>query len=853
MAAALVVKEAQLRAYSIELEKRVEMLTADLMHSEERFRLVTEASPNAIVMAGRDGKISFVNRTAVSLFGYSREEMLGNPIELLIPTRFSANHAALRESFYAEPSSRPMGVGRDLLARRKDGSEVPVEIGLSPVQTQEDLFTIATITDITERKAAETRLARQADELAVLYENTRDLVNLQDLDKLLRLIVERAVRLLQTPSGTIGLYDQGRGEIELVTSVGSALAVGSRIAMDEGAMGVVAQTLQPLVLENYTVWENRLPGTAGIPVNALMAAPMLYSGELVGVLCVFEVGNAMRKFNQEDEHLLSLFAAQAASAVHNAQLFEETRQHANRLSLLYDASLTLNSFLEPAAQMEYMLKICIELMHSDRAEFYRYDVRTRSLTLDVGIAGADKSVITKNVTFNLSDGGNPITRAAQYHIPIRINYILDAQEFKESPLDFASGLWMPVLHEKQVLGVLSVTCDQPCQFTDQDERMLGLFSNQLAISLETARLFEETNLRMQRLQALRAIDIAISGSFDIRIVLDLVLEQIVNQLKVDAADVLLYNAGLNQLEFAAGRGFRTTFLKYTYLRPGEGYAGKAIEDLRTIYIENLREASNKLKHSPNFDDEAFITYFAAPLVSKGQVKGVLELFHRSTIQPEEEWLGFLEALAGQVGIAVDSSLLFTEQQRSAMRISMAYDATIEGWSRALDFRDQDTEGHTQRVTQTTLRLAREMGISESDLIHIRRGALLHDIGKMGVPDRILLKPGPLDVDEWEIMRRHPEAAYELLLPIDFLRPALDIPYCHHEKWDGSGYPRGLKGDAIPLAARIFAIVDVWDALNSDRPYRKALPREESIRYIEEQSSKHFDPKVVDIFLRFLGK
>jgi putative two-component system response regulator len=182
----------------------------------------------------------------------------------------------------------------------------------------------------------------------------------------------------------------------------------------------------------------------------------------------------------------------------------------------------------------------------------------------------------------------------------------------------------------------------------------------------------------------------------------------------------------------------------------------------------------------------------------------------------------------------------------------AYDKTIEGWSRALDLRDRETEGHTLRVTEKTLQLAQAAGLNETDQLHIKRGGLLHDVGKLGIPDSILLKPQSLTPEEWVIMKRHPEYAYDWLSPIEYLRPALDIPYCHHEKWDGSGYPRGLKGTEIPIAARLFALADVWDALTSDRPYRGAVNTTEAWKYIREQTGRHFEPDAVEIFFNVFG-
>jgi putative nucleotidyltransferase with HDIG domain len=238
-----------------------------------------------------------------------------------------------------------------------------------------------------------------------------------------------------------------------------------------------------------------------------------------------------------------------------------------------------------------------------------------------------------------------------------------------------------------------------------------------------------------------------------------------------------------------------------------------------------------------------------PLIAKGQVRGVLEIFNRSTLKPDAEWLNFLETLAGQAAIAIDNATILAELQQSNTELALAYDATIEGWSRALELRDREMEGHAQRVTKLTVRLARLMGMDEKQIVHVRRGALLHDIGKMGLPDNILFKPGPLAADELEIMQQHPVYAMEMLSTISYLRPALDIPVYHHEKWNGTGYPYALQEEQIPRAARIFAIADVYDALTSDRPYRHAWTHEEAISYIRSQAGQHFDPGSVRVALR----
>jgi len=358
--------------------------------------------------------------------------------------------------------------------------------------------------------------------------------------------------------------------------------------------------------------------------------------------------------------------------------------------------------------------------------------------------------------------------------------------------------------------------------------------------------------QLRQLNALHAIDNAINSNFDLRTTLDVILREVIAQLRADATSVLLFNKETHTLDYTAGRGFISKATQHTKLSIGEGYAGRVILDRKMVHIPDLTNTeNNRLTNALNTAGENFVAYVGSPLVAKGQVVGVLEIFQRSPLAPDPDWFDFLTMIADQAAIAIDNAQLFENLQRSNFDLTLAYDATIEGWSRALDLRDRETEGHTQRVTNLTVKLARQMGIPDSDILHIRRGALLHDIGKMGIPDSILHKPDQLTPEEWEIMRQHTKYAYQMLTPIKYLKPALDIPRHHHEKWDGTGYPEGLKGEQIPIAARIFAVVDVWDALTSDRSYRDAWSREKVIEYIRSESGKHFDPRVVETFLSFI--
>jgi putative nucleotidyltransferase with HDIG domain len=364
---------------------------------------------------------------------------------------------------------------------------------------------------------------------------------------------------------------------------------------------------------------------------------------------------------------------------------------------------------------------------------------------------------------------------------------------------------------------------------------------------------EQGEQQLHHLTSLHAIDRAILGATDLRLALKTVLEETTARLKSDMVAILLFNPDILMLEVAAVMGNRSPETNRLTVRLGDGISGQAALERRTIGVPNLAafELSAPLRAVLTAED--IQAMYVTPLIAKGSLVGVLNVSFRSPFNASQSWLEFLERLGEQAAIAVDSGISFDGLKRSNLDLTLAYDTTLEGWSHALELRDNETKGHTLRVAEMTLKLARIAGMTRAELVHVRRGALLHDIGKMAVPDAILFKPGKLTDEESALMRKHPTYAYELLWPIAYLRPALDIPYCHHEKWDGSGYPRGLKGEQIPLAARLFAVVDVWDALRCDRPYRKRWSDKKVLEHVRSLSGTHFDSRAVDQFLGLAGE
>ncbi|HEY3288854.1 MAG TPA: HD domain-containing phosphohydrolase [Anaerolineae bacterium] len=604
--------------------------------------------------------------------------------------------------------------------------------------------------------------------------------------------------------------------------------------------------------------------------------PILVANELIGFLAMGKRHGNEPYTRQELQQTLPLLANQISIAMSNSRLFEQQQRRANQLvqtnldlrqaqaalsesadhirrgaaraEALVRIANRLNAQLELSAVLSAICEETARALSAPAASVSMYSDKTDSLDIVAGhglpaVYLEQRHAIPCDVYTRRTEGtGTVIVDGTAAGAAGLLNPVMSAD------LNIQTCVITSMVRDSRVDGCLMVYAfNQTRQFTDDELDLMKGIASQATQAIANARLFDDAQRRLRNVEALHTIDTSITGSVDLNMTLQVILDQVKTQLGVDAADFLLLDEHNQTLDYAAGAGFRVPPIRRFSVDHDIDCAADVVRNQRMVYfpcLDTVPDANCK----STIVGESFRAYVGVPLIAKNEVKGVLEVFHRTPLDSSKEWVSFLVALGAQAAIAIDNSQLFTNLQRSNQDLSEAYESTLEGWARAMELRDQETQGHTRRVAEMTVQLARIIGVDEADLIHLRRWALLHDIGKMAISDSILLKPSALNAEEWRVMRLHPVHAYRMLLPIAFLRRALDIPYSHHEKWDGSGYPLGLKGEEIPLWARIFAVVDVWDALRSNRPYHRPWPDDQARQYLADQSGHHFDPNVVSVFL-----
>jgi len=368
-----------------------------------------------------------------------------------------------------------------------------------------------------------------------------------------------------------------------------------------------------------------------------------------------------------------------------------------------------------------------------------------------------------------------------------------------------------------------------------------------SLQLLQSRVSEILHTSQRQLRALVGVGHVINSSKGREVVLDEVMDAVIALMRAERG-LLLLRDDQGEFKIEAARGMDHARLDSDMSSVSKTIVHRVAETGVPVLTTNAQE-DPRFEKQKSVHEHNLRSILCVPLKLREEIIGVIFVDSRvfSGLFQKDD-LEMLSAFADQAAVAIDNARLFDSLQAANKELRDAYVATLKGWALTLELRDKETQGHTQRVTALTMVLAKKLGISGEELEHVERGALLHDIGKMAIPDRILLKKGTLTLSERKFMELHPDFARDMLQEIEFLHPAIDIPYCHHEKWDGSGYPRNLRGEEIPFAARIFAVVDVWDALTSERPYREPLPPEKALQIIRADSGTHFDPRVVEAFL-----
>lgn len=776
-------------------------LLATLEQALHKQRLVIEnrhllSSLQSIFRAAPVGIGVLVNRVLVQvnericeMTGYTREELIGQSARILYPTQEDFEYVGTVK--YQQIHEHGIGTV-ETRWQRKDGTVLDILLSSVPLNPQDWSQGITfTALDITARKRAEAALQAERDFAQNVLNALGQGVTVLNRDGVFEYVNPAYARMVgRSPDELIG-----KRPTDVTAPEDHALLAEQRAKRWQG---------------ETSTYETRLVHADGhlVPVT-ITGVPRWANGQFAGAIAV--ITDLTERYQRERE---------------------------------MQAIATISAALRAATTREEMLPIIVEntmqLLNAQAAAI----ISRRTVNHEAFIECA-RGVWAKGEGRRTPPGKGLSALIFKTKQPYVTNDMANDPNifWKDWGEEVCALASVPlIVAQDQVIGTLGIGRNTP--ITPDEVRVLVAIADIAANALHRATLHEQTEQRLQHLLALQAINQAINASLDLRVILDILIDQVKNQLRVDAVAVSLCHPHTPILTYTVGRGFRNP-IEHLTVRIGEGYAGRVAREQRTLALGHFIA-----EHAPHFANEGFVAYCGVPLIAKGQLVGVLEVFQRAPASTDTEWIHLLETMALQAALAINNARLYEELQRTNARLELSYDTTIESWARALELRGHESAGHTQRVAALTERFARALGIQDARLTHIRYGALLHDVGKLALPDAALHPDDPLREDDATLCR-HPELARDLLQPIPYLQPALDIPYCHHEKWNGSGYPRGLKGEEIPLAARLFAIVDTWDTLRHTPPYNTTWSESQVREYIRSQAGKAFDPNLVETFLKLV--
>ncbi len=807
-----------------ETQQRMDMMDA-LRESEIRYSLMFNRASDAIFVHDLAGQLLDVNDKACENLGYTRGELLEltvGDIDEHIEGPISPHHI--------EKLKQAGDLVVESVYRRKDGTRFPVEMSSRLMDYKEEKAAVIIARDISKRKKAERALSDREEIYFSFFQTSPDAMFMATQDGQWVDMNQAAVELFG--------YET-KEEMKGVHFRDLYLRPGDHDKYLEKIQEEAYTKDYPLTLRRKDGRE--FPALISSTHYKVDGKVRGYQGTILDLSREHELEEERQETANQQERIDAL-SQELRSKLDLKEIYESIVSHLRGIIDMDYFLLFRVKEEQGLLDVKYVWGEGQSLDTEKFSEISSYVKEERSPL---------REVIRSGKTVYLPNLGESLPQDKDHYAFGKHGRTIDGGEVSNAENFTRSTLLVPLIVDEEETGILEVQSYQKNAYSQSDVSLCERVANLIAMGLKKSYLLEESEKHIERLNALHRIDQAITENQSLPMMLDTLRDQLVNLLKVDAADILYLHPELDSLRIITQTGFRTNPLKYTDLELGEGPAGEAASSRSTVYILDIEKEGVGFSRSPDFHQEGFVSYIGVPLIAKRELVGILEIFHRSKLEVDSAWVDFLEALAGQAAIAIAQRNLYKNLRRSKDQLNEAYDAVIESWAQAMELREIETKGHAQRLVDLTLQLAQELGVEEERWDDIRRGAYLHDVGKMGIPDRVLKKKEELTQEEREEIGQHPLYAYEILKSIEHLRPALDIPLYHHERWDGLGYPEGLKGEEIPLAARMFAVVDVWDALRSGRPYREAWSDQEALEHIKEESGRHFDPQVVDAFLEIV--
>lgn len=757
------------------------------LFSDERYKLLAEVSNEGIWALDQNHGTVFINNRMGEMLGYSLDEMMGRPATDFMPAEELVDH---RQRITNRVSGQLERYERCFL--RKDGSLAYIIISASPLYDRENKFigSIAICTDISDRKQAENELvAKEAKFRTVIEQLTEGF-------------------LLVDEHGTVIEWNSAQ---ERMTGILAAEALGQSYSSIMIRLAPPEQNT-PELLENLRRVISRGMNTDG---SFFFDRPIDLN---------IQTANGSLHYLEQ-----TVFPIQTGDGFRVAAITRDVTQNKQFMIALQESEQRYRSVVETSPDAIMIADMSGALLSCNR--------RTADL---LGYAHPEELLGTKVLNLIIP----PERRRAMHSLKriLRDGGIRD-EEF-------------PVMRKNGEIFITELSGNLVRDAQGKPRFMMGI-----ARDVTARKQTEEELRRLNRaLRATSACNQALVRAADEKELLSEVCRTIVLEGGYRFAWVAMCLDGQSIPKPAAWYRPQSSRLAESLCRvenkQTDGPLAQALANLVPVTVENTASASYGEVWQRGLMDVGLRSMAALPLHFEGQPYGALMIYSQESWAFDDQEMTLLDEMAADLSFGIhglrvraDRRVAWNLLEQSKTDLEAAYDATLEGWSRALELRERETAGHSKRVVQLTVDLANCLGVCQAECLHIRRGALLHDIGKMGIPDSILLKPGPLSSEEWVVMRNHPNYAYQLLHNIPYLQPAMEIPYCHHERWNGSGYPRGLKGEEIPISARIFAVVDVWDALISRRPYRPPWSEQQTLVYIHDQSAISFDPRVVEAFLK----